>query len=190
MVAPAQSMLCHASDSVLLLIDIQARLTAATTEESRRLLLRNSAILLEAAMLLEIPVLVSEQYPKGLGRTEVSLAQKFPATIQGFEKTVFACSGADGFMDTVHNHKRRQVIIAGMETHVCVLQTALELKAGDFQVFVAEDATCSRKPQHSLNALQRLRDAGVIVANTESVVFEWLRDANHEHFKKISGLIR
>lgn len=185
-----KSILCRASDSLLLLVDIQARLSAAMPEETRRLLLRNSSILLEAATLLDIPILASEQYPRGLGRTEASLAQNFPATLQSFEKVQFSCYAVDDFTQAVHAHQRRQVIIAGMETHVCVLQTALEMHAAGLHVFVAEDATCSRNALHNQNALARLRACGVTVTNTESVVFEWLRHAGHEHFKRISALIR
>ena len=93
-------------------------------------------------------------------------------------------------METVQRSRRKQIILAGMEAHVCVLQTALELHATGLQIFVVEDAVCSRRMKNKINALARLRQAGVIVTNTESVLFEWLRDAGHEHFKTISALIR
>lgn len=93
-------------------------------------------------------------------------------------------------MDTLSESGRAQVILAGMETHVCILQTALELKRTGREVFVIEDAVCSRAEGHHQNALARLRHNGVTVTNTESVLFEWLGDAAHKEFKNISRLIR
>lgn len=93
-------------------------------------------------------------------------------------------------MNALNTSGRTQVILAGMETHVCILQTALELKRADREVFVIEDAVCSRTEEHHQNALARLRHSDVVVTNTESVLFEWLRDASHAEFKNISRLIR
>lgn len=183
-------MLCHASESILVSIDTQTRLAAAMPEAAGGRVINNSGILLQAAALLNIPVLVTEQYPKGLGKTEPAVACHLPAHARHFEKTCFSCCGAAGFMDVVRGLARRHVVLAGMETHVCVLQTALELKDAGNQVFVVEDAVCSRAEANHHNALARLRQAGVIVSNTESVLFEWLRDASHTQFKQVSALIR
>ena len=97
---------------------------------------------------------------------------------------------ATGFGEAVKLKQRNQVILTGMESHVCVLQTAMELKATGFDVFVVSDAVCSRHKHNHLNALQRMSQAGIIITNTESVMFEWLRDARHPQFKDISKLIR
>jgi nicotinamidase-related amidase len=183
-------MLCSVSESVLLIIDTQTRLAAATPEAARARVINSSGVLLQAAALLNVPALVTEQYPKGLGHTEPAVIRHLPAQARHFEKTCFSCCAAAGFMDALRGLARRQIILAGMETHVCVLQTALELNAAGKQVFVAEDAVCSRVEAHHLNALARLRQAGVIVSNSESVLFEWLRDAGHARFKQISALIR
>jgi len=182
--------LCDAAGSLLVLVDIQDRLIAAMPEESASFLLRNSTILLQAAALLNIPVLVSEQYPEKLGGTVASITQHLPHAAQGCAKTSFSCCGSVEFRDALAAHGRRQIILAGMETHVCVLQSALELHASGLQVFVIEDAVCSRTQANSSNALARMREAGIIISSTESVLFEWLRNANHEHFKQISALIR
>lgn len=189
MVTSERSGLCDAEDSLLVLVDIQARLVAAMPEEPGRQMLRNSTILLEAATLLEIPVIVSEQYPQGLGRTVAGIMQGLPSAAQSFEKSAFSCYGSVEFMQAVNKHRRRQIIVVGLEAHICVLQTALELRATGLQTFVVEDACCSRTASNSHNAFSRLRHAGVIVSNTESVLFEWMRHAGHEHFKKISALI-
>ncbi len=182
-------MLCRANDSVLVLVDVQTRLSAAMSDSARERVLRNSGILLQAATLLDIPVLYTEQYPKGLGGTDPAVTRHLPAQAQHFEKTCFSCRGVPGFMDALRGLARQQIVLAGMETHVCVLQTALELNDADYRVFVAEDAVCSRAEANHHNALARLRQAGVSVSNTESVLFELLRDASHAHFKLISALI-
>lgn len=183
-------MLCGASESTLVIVDTQTRLAAAMPDAARARVLNNSGVLLQAAALLDIPVLVTEQYPQGLGKTEPAVARHLPAHAKHFEKTCFSCCGAPGFMDALRAFARKQVVLAGMETHVCVLQTALELNDAGKRVFVAEDAVCSRAEAHHHNALARLRQAGVIVSNSESVLFEWLRDASHAHFKQVSALIR
>ncbi|MEO5702890.1 MAG: hydrolase [Gammaproteobacteria bacterium] len=190
MVTSERSSLCEADSSLLVLVDIQARLIAAMPEQASSVMLGNTTKLLDAATLLAIPVLVSEQYPQGLGRTVASITQGLPAVAQSFEKSAFSCYGSAEFMRAVNSHGRRQIIVAGLETHICVLQTALELHASGLQVFVIGDACCARNSANGQSALTRLGHAGVIVSNTESVLFEWLRHADHEHFKKISALIR
>jgi nicotinamidase-related amidase len=173
--------LARAADSTLVLIDLQERLAAAMP--SRDPVIRAAGILLETAARLDIPVVVTEQYPRGLGRTVAEVALKVPKNSARVEKTCFsACA--------VLPPLRPQVVLAGMEAHVCVLQTALELAAAGREVFVVEDAVCSRTEANYANALARMRYAGVIITNTESVIFEWLRDAAHEHFRTISKLLR
>lgn len=191
MTKPAlENHLCDTARSQLLVVDVQTRLAAAMAAEDRDRVIHNAGVLIQAAGLLGIPLIASEQYPKGLGPTEESVAWHFPDSLAAIEKTCFACTGEPRFLDALAANDRRQVVIAGMEAHVCVLQTALELQADGYAVFVVEDAVCSRSTMNHRNALERLRAAGVVVTNTESVVFEWLRDARHEHFKQISGLVK
>jgi len=187
---PGSIPISRAGDSVLLVVDIQERLAAAMPEESRQTVFRNAGILAQAAQLLDIPGLLTEQYPRGLGPTDSAVAPHLGGKIRRLEKTVFSCCGAGGFAEALQSVQRRQVVITGMEAHVCVLQTALELAAQGFEVFVVEDAICSRSPVNQRNAIERIRQAGSIVTNTESVLFEWLRHAKHEHFKAISKLVR
>lgn len=181
-------MLCRAQDSQLLVIDMQERLLSAMPEEPRTLVLTNTAMLLDAAGLLEIPVLHTEQYPKGLGPTHDTLRSHF-ADQPALEKTCFSCCGAPGFEPRLRD-AGRQIIICGIEAHVCVLQTAMQLHEKGFAVFVVADAVCSRSKHHYKNALARLAQAGISITNSESVLFEWMRDAKHPHFKSISKLIR
>ena len=181
-------MLADAENSQLLILDIQERLAGAMPEADMAQMLKVSQRLLEAAQLLGIPVLHTEQYPRGLGPTVQSLASAMNASPAHFEKTSFSCCSATGF--TERAKQRQQIIICGMETHVCVLQTALELHAQGKTVFVVEDGVISRDPEHKRNALRRMAAQGIIISNNESVLFEWLRDAKHEHFKTLSALLR
>lgn len=182
--------LCADKSSQLIVVDIQEKLGAAMPQKVLNRVLRNTALLLRTAGVVGVPVTVSEQYPKGLGTTFGDLTASIPATGRRLEKTRFSCVGAAGFEPALADRERPQMIVAGMEAHVCVLQTAFDLAAAGCQVFVVEDAICSRKLENYENALERLRHAGVAVTSTESVIFEWLRDARHEHFKSIAALLR
>jgi nicotinamidase-related amidase len=173
--------LARAADSALVVIDVQERL--ASVMPARESMVRATGILLEAASRLGIPVWFTEQYPKGLGSTVAEIVGKLPEGAERVEKTSFSACSALPLL-------RPQVVLAGMEAHVCVLQTALELAAAGREVFVVADAVCSRTEANHANAMARMQSAGVVVTNTESVVFEWLRDAGNEHFRAISKLIR
>jgi nicotinamidase-related amidase len=137
-----------------------------------------------------VPVLVTEQYPQGLGATQAEIRDYLPVDTEIFSKTGFSCCAAEGFLQALQSSGRRQLILCGMEAHVCVLQTALELLKRGFQVYVLVDAVCARRTEHKVIALQRLQQQGVTLSCVESVLFEWLRDAKHVHFKAISSLIR
>lgn len=182
--------LLDVNNSLLLIVDMQTRLLAAMKPQLAKAMLDNSVKLLTAANLLKAPVLLTEQYPKGLGVTADSLTDSLPKNAQSFEKTAFSCCGSAAFNQALAASGRKQVIVVGQETHVCVLQTAIELYEQGFQVYVVEDAVCSRQEQHKANALQRLQALGICVTNHESVLFEWLRDAKHAEFKAISELLR
>ena len=182
-------MLCDVQQGRLLVIDEQARLLAAMADNPRAQLLKNTAILLQAAQTLAVPVIRSEQYPKGLGVTDQSIESQLPADTLKLEKTVFSCCGVAEVAELSHQQVLPQWVLVGIETHVCVLQTALQLKAAGQQVFVVADACCSRQKNQHKNALQRLSQAGVVISNTESLLFEWLRDAKHPAFKELSKLI-
>lgn len=183
-------MISQASDSLLLLVDIQTRLLAAMPADASGAVMRNSSILAKASGLLQIPVLVSEQYPRGLGATADELGNALPAGTRVIEKLCFSCHDSTEIMSALNSSGRKQIILAGVEAHVCVLQTALGLLATGLNVFVVADAICSRASQNAENGLARLRQSGVIVTSTESVLFEWLCRADHGHFKQISALIR
>lgn len=175
-------------NSQVVLIDVQEKLCTAMPEPALQAMLRNCGILLQAANLLNVPAIYTEQYPKGLGATLPELAQ-WLNTETRVEKTCFSSCEESAFCDQLDD-TRNQIVLAGMEAHICVLQTALQLQDMGRQVFVVEDAVLSRNPANHANAMARLRQAGVIVTNTESMVFEWLKVAEGDAFKQIARLIR
>jgi len=175
------------NQSQLVIVDMQTKLSSVMTDHIADVV-KNCAILLQSAALLEIPTIFTEQYPKGLGATLPELTQYIPSK-KAIEKTAFSCCGEPAFArQLLGDHS--QVILAGMEAHICVLQTALDLLAQGKTVFVLEDAVISRNPENKRNALNRMREAGVVISNTESLVFEWLGVAEGDAFKKISQLVR
>lgn len=181
-------MLASQQLSQLVIIDMQVKLASVMPAEALQGAVRNCGVLVQAAHLLAVPTILTEQYPQGLGETVSEIKQHLP-NCKPVTKTAFSACGELRFSQQLHRDKP-QIILAGMEAHICVLQTALTLLQAGKQVFVAEDAVISRNPANKANALARLRDAGCVISNTESVVFEWLGDANHEAFKAVSKLIR
>ena len=182
-------LLCNANDSVLVIIDIQTKLTSAMPLKVLARLQRNSGLLLKAADLLKIPVIASEQYPKGLGNLEPEIVKMLPDHTIRIEKTCFSCADSQEFMEALKETGRNQVIIIGMEAHICVLQTALDLIQQDFTSFVVTDAICSRQRENYETALHRISRSGASICDSESVAFEWLGDSKHEHFKTLSKMI-
>ena len=142
----------------------------------------------QAANLLALPSIATEQYPQGLGETLPEIKQHL-ANNKAIAKTAFSACGEPKFNQQLQR-ENSQIILAGMEAHICVLQTALDLINANKQVFVVEDAVISRSAANKANAIARMRAAGCVITNTESVVFEWLGDANHAAFKTISKLIK
>jgi nicotinamidase-related amidase len=180
-------MLLDARRSALLIVDMQERLLPAM--DGGEPALANAARLMEAAGRLGVPILVSEQYPKGLGPTVPALAALAPTGTVA-EKLHFSCAADPGWRGRFERLDRRQAVLAGVEAHVCVLQTALGLKAAGYEPAVVADATASRRPESKAMAFDRLRQNGVEVVTTEMVLFEWLGQAGTAEFKALSGLIR
>jgi nicotinamidase-related amidase len=182
-------MLIGRDSSCLLVVDIQEKLLP--TMQDPMLVVRNAGILMQAAARLGIPILVSEQYPQGLGPTVAELRHLAPADA-AFAKTAFSCADDPGLRRRLEELKRPQAIICGIEAHVCVLQTALGLAAQDSGIIpiVIGDATSSRTAANREAGLSRLRADGVEIATTEMAVFEWLGRAGTPEFKELSRLIR
>ncbi|MGE0737036.1 MAG: hydrolase [Alphaproteobacteria bacterium] len=180
-------MLLRADCSSLLVIDVQQRLAPATHEPA--VVVNNCAVLMRAARRLNVPVLLSEQYPKGLGATVPELASLTNGE-NILTKLHFSCAADPAYRRRFDALGRNQAVIAGMEAHVCVLQTAIDLHESGTHVFVVGDAITSRSPETKSVAISRMRDAGLTVVTTEMVVFEWLQRAGTPEFKELSGLIK
>jgi nicotinamidase-related amidase len=173
------------ADTALLVIDVQEKLLPLIPEADS--LIRNIAFLIDAARVLAIPVLATEQYPKGLGPTVPALKNRL-ADIR--DKTAFSSCAAPQIMDRLHQDARVKVVLAGIETHVCVLQTALDLLADRVGVYVAADAVSSRYRVDHEYALRRMEQAGAVLVTAETAVFEWTGGSNTPQFKDISKLVQ
>lgn len=177
----------HRQDAILVIIDIQKRLAAVMGE--RQKVITNCLHLINAAGLLQIPVLITEQYPKGLGSTvnEIRDASGINETI---EKIAFnACKESD-FITKISFSGRNKIILTGMETHICVLQTCLGLLEMGYAVNVANDAVCSRTIENYKTGIEFMRGAGAVITCTETILFQLLEKAGTEEFKDISKRIK
>jgi nicotinamidase-related amidase len=175
--------------AVLVVIDVQERLCAAMDQTALQQLTRNAGILLESANELALPVIFTEQYVKGLGPTLSELRQRAPAA-PSIEKLTFSCCGNEAFVKQLKASGRTQIIVSGMETHVCVLQTVIELLADGFDVHIVKDAVLSRSSDNQQTAIEAMALAGAVPTSTESVVFQLLKIAGTESFKKLSKLVK
>jgi nicotinamidase-related amidase len=173
--------------AVLVIIDIQERLVTAM--DKREMVYENCVHLLEAVKLLHIPVVLTEQYPKGLGPTVSEISHALPS-YEPLEKNTFDCCRGEGFLEKVGSLKRKQIILTGMETHVCVLQTCLSLLKEGYVVHLVRDAVCSRKKGDFLSGVEMMRDAGAVISCTETVLFQLLEKAGTNEFKVISKRIK
>jgi hypothetical protein len=170
-----------------LVIDIQERLFPFISGNDT--LARNAAILVRGLQVLSIPVLVTEQYTKGLGPTIVPL-QELLITEKVIEKLAFSCCDEPAFMEKLTGLGKKFIVITGIESHVCVLQTAIDLLENNFIPVVVEDCVSSRRLNDKAMAISRMRRSGAIITTYESVLFELLRYSGTEEFKAISRLVK
>ncbi|MCU7881667.1 MAG: isochorismatase family protein [Candidatus Thiodiazotropha sp. (ex Lucinoma aequizonata)] len=183
--------LTHANNSQLLIVNTQERLTKAMHKPDMDRMVSSIIQLSQAASVLEVPIILSEHYGKDLGNTLPEIAEHLLPHIKAKDKLTFSCCTAPGFEEELaENGERKQIIIVGLEAHICVLQTASGLQQWGYQVFVVEDAVSSRNPMHRKNSLKRMQQEGVHITNSESVAFEWMGDASHSKFKEVSQLFR
>jgi nicotinamidase-related amidase len=175
----------NAEHSALLVVDVQGKLVEKI--DGREMLLANIVRLIKVARLLGIPVTATEQYPKGLGPSVPEVAELIPVRAA---KTAFHGCGCGPVLETLHGRGVRKVTLAGIEAHVCIAQTALELLTMGFRVQVPADAVSSRHPFDRDIALRRLELSGAVVTTTEAAIFEWTETADHPQFKAISALIK
>ena len=184
-------MLLNAQRSILIVIDLQEKLIPAIHKGDQ--VVANSGKLLEGARRLGVPVVVSEQYPKGLGPTVEEIAFKLPEETKTFSKLTFSAARSEDFvreLTTLRAEGRDQMVLCGTETHVCVLQTAADLLAADVSVYLVTDASGSRSENNRNAGTERLSHLGAQCVSSEMVLFEWLEAADSEEFKEISKFIK
>lgn len=177
----------HRAKAGLVVVDLQERLLPAIFE--REQVVQNSVRLIRGAAVLGLPVVATEQYRKGLGATVPEVA----AAITGFvplQKLAFSACGAKGFAEALVEKNVSEVLLCGIETHVCVCQTGLDLLDAGFEVFVAADAASSRTLENHRMGLERLRQAGATLVSTEMALFELLEKAGTEEFKQMLSLVK
>lgn len=180
-------MLIRANDSVLIVIDIQERLVPAMHAPEG--ILKNASLLLNAAKVCRVPAILTEQYPQGLGPTVPEIV-KSAGQSPIIEKLHFSCMEDGNFRSHFKSLSRNQAILAGMEAHVCVLQTAGSLIEAGYEVFVVSDATASRSIDNETACINRLNSSSASIVSTEMVVFEWLGKAGTPAFNELLPLIK
>lgn len=174
--------------AVLVVVDVQERLAPAFPEKDYKGLLGAIDLLVKGAEELKIPVVTTEQYPKGLGHTVPELQQACTSGV--IEKTSFGCCGEPAFLDRMRELGRSQVMITGVEAHVCVYQTVIGLLDAGYHVHLVRDAICSRRGSDFRTALQLARAAGATVTSAETVLFQLLQDAKAPEFRAVSKLVQ
>lgn len=173
-------------NTLILIIDVQDRLASIMKYKDK--LVKNANILLETSRLMDLPVVVTEQYPKGLGSTlkELDLSN---TNHKVFEKIKYSAY-VDDIKDHIDKLKPRNIVVLGMETHICVFQTARDLVNEGYNVLLPIDGVCSRTKENYRNGLDLIRSLGGVVSNTETIAFDLLETAGTEEFKVISKLIK
>ncbi len=169
-------------DSIIVVVDVQESL--AVTMEDRDLIVNNITKLVKAVKVLDIPVVITEQYPKGLGKTVEEISKLFD-DFKPLEKISFSCCGEQKFLDKIKESGKKNVILTGMETHICVLQTALDLLDVGYTVGIVEDAVCSYRIEDMDTAIARLTGEGVVSVTTEMIIYEFLIKAGTAEFKAL-----
>lgn len=181
------SNMLNKEDSLLLIIDVQERLVSML---DKNIVVNRTATLAKAANILEIPTIATQQYSKGLGLTVESVKENFAPNAQIFEKSAFSAVGESGFLDVLKSFGKKQIVICGIETHVCVHQTVADLITEGFEVYVVKDACASRKKYEFKQGIERMQANGAKISCLEIVLFEWLKSAKDTHFKEIQALIK
>ena len=186
----AHPMTLDRARTALVVIDVQERLFPAMDADHREEVMRNIKVLTAAARRLNLGTLVTEQYPKGLGHTLQEVKDALPAGVQPVEKVAFSCLAVDAFRSRLTATGAHQLLLAGIEAHVCVLMSALDLLAEGYAVHIVADAVTSRTQANWRLAMAQLRQAGAVVTTTETVLFQLLRQADTDDFRELARLIR
>lgn len=172
---------------VLLIIDVQERLVKALDKD---VVVSRTTTLAKAAKILEIPTIVTQQYSKGLGETVEAVKKSIAPNSPIVEKSAFSAVKEPGFMDTLKSFGKKQIVICGIETHVCVHQSAADLISEGYDVYIAKDACASRSKYEFKQGIERMQENGAKISCVEIVLFEWLRSAKNPFFKEVQALIK
>lgn len=175
------------NDSLLLIIDVQEKLVNAL---DKQVVVTRTATLAKAAKILGVPVIATQQYPKGLGLIVEAVSQNFTPDTKIVDKTSFSAVQEEGFLDVLKSFNKKQVVVCGIETHVCVHQTVADLITEGFEVYVAKDACASRNKYEFKQGIERMQSNGAKITCLEIALFEWLRDAKNPNFKEVQALIK
>lgn len=175
-------------NSILLIIDVQKKLLNAVF--NKETIEKKASIMAQACNILGIPVIVTEQYPQGLGSTVSAVENVLPNSARVFEKTSFSALDNPEILKELKSFKRREVVVFGIETHICVSQTVNALIQKGFKVTVISDASSSRAEGEHLCGLDRIKEHGASVITTETALFEWLKTSEHPKFKEVQSLIK
>lgn len=177
----------NSENSLFLMTDIQDKLIQATNAEEEAI---NAEKLVKAANILNIPLVVSEQYPKGLGHTKQELADNFTEETKIIEKSAFSLLQEKNVPDILKSYNRKQVVLFGIEAHICVLQTAIELIENGFEVYLVKNACKSRKEYDFKAGLDFMKTKGVNIYTLETALFDLLKTSKHPKFKEVQALIK
>jgi len=175
------------ADTALVTIDIQGKLAQLMHDKDN--LFKNVTILIESAKILDIPILWCQQVPDVIGPTVHEIARLLQGH-QPINKSTFSCCDCEDFTGQLEKIGRKQLLLTGIETHICIYQTAMQLKAQNYQPYVIADAVSSRTFENKNLAINRLVSEGVKIASTETALFELLRSADHPKFKQIAKLVK
>lgn len=175
------------NNTALVVVDVQGKLAQLMYQKED--LYKNLERLIKGAQVLQIPIVLTEQYPKGLGPTVTELSSLMP-DVKPIEKITFSCCGNDEFAQQLKVLGRRQLLLTGIETHICVYQTAIDLLGAGYEVQVVTDAVSSRKRSNKRVGLERMKAAGAVPTSTEMALFELLHIAEGDKFKEISKIVK
>lgn len=174
-------------NTLLVVVDVQTKL--ADTMDRKERVVRNIGKLIRVAKELQLPIVVTEQYPKGLGKTLPEL-ESLLIDAEPIEKVTFSCCMEERFINALAIENRRNILITGMEAHICVMQTALDLLNREYTAGIVQDAVCSYNQNDMDIAMMRMRGSGVLMTTTEMIIYELLRTAGTEEFKKLLPILK
>jgi nicotinamidase-related amidase len=177
---------CPVDDATLAVVDIQPSFMQGIHEMGR--VVRRAGFLIDCAHLLGVPVVSTEQYPSRMGGMDPMIGERLKE--RPFSKMAFSCCGSSGFKEAIEATGRRAVVLIGIETHICVTLTALDLLEAGYRVFVCPDAVSARSVEMHKLGMERMRDSGAIASHTETLVYEWMGSAENPRFRDVLALVK